>query len=132
MIEIKTSTLSDGEFNRGVFATQDIAKGELLHVAPVVPYPNEEHVLIEHTVLADYVYEYGKNHTAVVLGYGMLFNHSYQPNAVYDIHFEDHTFKYYAYKDIKAGEEILINYNGEVDDMEPLWFMKEKEEEDKK
>lgn len=131
MIEIKTSTLSDGEFNRGVFATQDIAKGELLHVAPVVPYPNEEHVLIEHTVLADYVYEYGKNHTAVVLGYGMLFNHSYQPNAVYDIHFEDHTFKYYAYKDIKVGEEILINYNGEVDDMEPLWFMKEKEDEDK-
>jgi SET domain-containing protein len=130
MIEVKTSTLSNGEFNRGVFATRDIAKGELIHEAPVLPYPNEEHVLIEETILADYVYEYGKNHTAVVLGYGMLFNHSYEPNATYDINFENHTFDYYAYKDIKAGEEILINYNGEVDDKSPLWFLEDQKDEE--
>jgi SET domain-containing protein len=125
MIEIKVSTLCDGEFNRGVFATRDIKKGELIHEAPVIPYLNEEHEFIEKTILADYVYEYGINHTAVILGYGMLFNHSYEPNAIYDINFPNHTFDYYAYKDIKAGEEILINYNGEVDDMTPLWFMKD-------
>lgn len=131
MIEIKTSPLSDGEFNRGVFATCDIKKGTLFHEAPVVPYPNDQHKYIERTVLEDYVYEYGINHSAVVLGYGMLFNHSYEPNATYEINFDKHTFDYYAYKDIKAGEEILINYNGEVDDYEPLWFNKEKEEEAK-
>jgi uncharacterized protein len=127
LIEVKTSTLTDkdAEFNRGVFATEDISKGQLFHIAPVIPYPNVEHILIEETVLSDYVYEYGKNHSAVVLGYGMLFNHSFEPNAVYDIDFSTHTFKYYAYKDIKAGEEILINYNGDVDDKEPLWFMKD-------
>jgi SET domain-containing protein len=125
MIEIKHSTISVGEFNRGVFATQDIKKGELIHEAPVIPYPNEEHEFIEKTILADYVYEYGINHTAVILGYGMLFNHSYEPNATYDINFDNHTFDYYAYKDIKTGEEIFINYNGEVDDMEPLWFNKQ-------
>ncbi len=128
MIEVKTSPLISGEFNRGVFATQDIKKGELIHVAPVVPYPNEEHILIEETALADYVYEYGKNHSAVVLGYGMLFNHSYEPNATYDINFDNHTFEYYAYTDIKAGQEILINYNGEVDNKEPLWFLKEEKD----
>ncbi|WCN36231.1 SET domain-containing protein [Aneurinibacillus uraniidurans] len=127
MIEIKTSTLSDGEFNRGVFATRDIAKGTLIHEAPVIPYPNEDHVFIEQTVLADYVFEYGANHTAVVLGYGMLFNHSYKPNATYDINFENHTFDFYAYTDIRAGEEILINYNGDVDDKDPLWFNKGEE-----
>jgi uncharacterized protein len=127
MIEIKTSPLTDGEFNRGVFATIDIAKGELFHVAPVIPYPNVEHILIENTVLDDYVFEYGINHSAIVLGYGMLFNHSYTPNATYDIKFENHTFEFYAYTDIKAGEEILINYNGEVDDNEPLWFNKDKD-----
>jgi len=125
VIEIRTSSLSDGEFNRGVFATCDIKKGTMFHEAPVVPYPNEQHKYIEKTVLEDYVYEYGINHSAVVLGYGMLFNHSYEPNAIYEISFEKHTFDYYAYKDIKAGEEITINYNGEVDDMEPLWFNKE-------
>jgi uncharacterized protein len=131
LIEIKTSTLSDGEFNRGVFAKRDIAKGELIHEAPVISYPNAEHEHIEKTLLADYAFEYGINHTALLLGYGMLFNHSYTPNATYDINFDNHTFDFYAYKDIKAGEEILINYNGDVDDEEPLWFNMEKEESDK-
>src|SRR3954447_25635550 len=127
MIEIKSSTLSDGEFNRGVFATRDIKKGELIHEAPVIAYPNAEHEHIEKTLLADYAFVYGINHTAILLGYGMLFNHSYQPNATYEINFPNHTFDFFAYKDIKAGQEILINYNGDVDDDEPLWFDKEKE-----
>ena len=38
-----------------------------------------------------------------------------------------HTFDFYAHKDIKAGEEILINYNGDVDDKELLWFDQEQE-----
>ncbi|MER2170498.1 MAG: SET domain-containing protein-lysine N-methyltransferase, partial [Psychrobacillus psychrodurans] len=43
MIEVKKSEISDGEFNRGLFATRDIKKGELLHEAPVISYPNEQH-----------------------------------------------------------------------------------------
>ncbi|AQX55046.1 SET domain-containing protein [Priestia flexa] len=127
MIEIKASTLSDGEFNRGVFATQDIKKGDLIHEAPVIAYPNEEHEHIEKTLLADYSFEYGINHSAILLGYGMLFNHSYTPNATYEINFDKHVFEFYAYTDIKAGDEVLINYNGDVDDQELLWFDKEEE-----
>jgi uncharacterized protein len=122
MIEVKTSPLSDGEFNRGVFATCDFKKGDLLHKAPVIAYPNDQHKHIEKTLLADYAFEYGINHTAILLGYGMLFNHSYEPNATYEINFDTHTFNFYAYTDIKAGDEILINYNGEVDNHDPLWF----------
>lgn len=130
MIEIKISTLSDGEFKRGVFATENIAKGVLFHAAPVLPYPNDEHEHIEKTLLADYAFEYGANHTAIVLGYGMLFNHSYTPNAHYDINFENHTFDFYAYTDIEAGQEILINYNGEVDNDDPLWFNEDLQDKD--
>ncbi|CEG28803.1 SET domain-containing protein [Bacillus sp. B-jedd] len=125
MIQIKSSSLSNGEFNRGVFAVCDIKKGQLLHEAPVIAYPNDQHHHIEQTLLADYAFEYGINHTAILLGYGMLFNHSYEPNATYEINFDNHTFDFYAYKDIKPGEEILINYNGDVDDKEELWFNKE-------
>lgn len=128
MIEVRTSKVSDGELNRGVFATRDIQKGELIHEAPVLPYSNKEDVHIEKTLLADYAFEYGINHSAILLGYGMLFNHSYTPNATYEINFPNHTFDFYAYKDIKAGEEIFINYNGDEDDQEPLWFDKEDEE----
>ncbi|WP_077213490.1 SET domain-containing protein [Bacillus dakarensis] len=127
MIEIKRSPLSDGEFDRGVFATCDIKKGTLIHEAPVISYPNEQHKHIEKTLLADYAFEYGVNHSAILLGYGMLFNHSYEPNAIYELNFDQHTIDYYAYKDIKAGEEILINYNGDVDDKEPLWFNMDKD-----
>nr|WP_092093333.1 SET domain-containing protein [Bhargavaea beijingensis] len=129
LIEIKTSTLSDGEFNRGVFATCDIRKGALIHQAPVIAYPNDQHEHIEQTLLADYAFEYGLNHTAILLGYGMLFNHSYEPNATYEISFENHTFNFYAHTPIKTGEEILINYNGDVDDQEKLWFDREEEPE---
>lgn len=128
MIEVKQSKLGDGEFNRGVFAKVDIPKGQLIHQAPVVPYPNEDHEHVEKTILEDYVFEYGANHTAILLGYGSLINHSYEPNATYDINFENHTFDFYAYTDIKAGEEILINYNGEEDNMDPLWFLDDYEE----
>ncbi len=125
MIEVKTSTLSDGEFNRGVFATRNISKGELLHEAPVIAYPNDQHEHIEKTLLADYAFEYGMNHSCILLGYGMLFNHSYDANADYEINFDNHTFEFYAYKDIKAGEEILINYNGDMDNTDPLWWDKD-------
>lgn len=127
MIEIKTSSLSDGEFNRGVFATQNIKKGELLHQAPVIAYPNEQHEHIEKTLLADYAFEYGIGRTAILLGYGMLFNHSYTPNATYEINFDNETFDFFAYKDIEAGEEILINYNGDEEDQELLWFDRDEE-----
>ncbi|KHE72999.1 SET domain-containing protein [Halobacillus sp. BBL2006] len=124
MIEIRTSTLTDQEFNRGMFATKPIKKDELIHEAPVIPYPNEEYVHIEKTLLADYMFEYGENHTAMLLGYGMMFNHSYQPNADYRINFDNHTFEFFAHKDIEEDEEIFINYNGEVENDTPLWFDK--------
>ncbi|MGX1264363.1 SET domain-containing protein [Rossellomorea marisflavi] len=130
MIEVKISPVSDGELRRGVFAKQDIPKGELVHEAPVIPYPNEEHHYIEKTFLADYVFEYGMNHTALLLGYGMLFNHSYTPNTIYDINFDNHTFDFFAYRDIKAGEELFINYNGEVDNDDPLWFNEKESDEE--
>ena len=41
MIEIKISTISEGEFNRGVFAKENIAKGTLFHEAPVLSYPTQ-------------------------------------------------------------------------------------------
>src|SRR5690606_39910684 len=103
MIEVKTSSLSDGEFNRGVFATRGINKGELLHEAPVISYPNAKQQYIEKTLLADYAFEYGENDSAILLGYGMLFDRSYEPNANYEIDFRNHTFNFYGYTNIKKG-----------------------------
>jgi uncharacterized protein len=124
MIEIKNSEVS----GRGVFASVDIPEGALFHQAPVITYPNEEHQYVEKTVFADYTFEYGIGRSAILLGYGMLFNHSYDPNATYEINFDNETFDFFAFKDIKAGEEVFINYNGDVDDTDPLWFNEDYEE----
>jgi SET domain-containing protein len=58
---------------------------------------------------------------AVALGYGSLYNHSYTPNARYDD--ESPQIKIFtAIREIAAGEEITINYNGEPSDESPVWF----------
>jgi hypothetical protein len=38
--------------------------------------------------------------------------------------FDAQTIDFYCIKPIAAGDEILINYNGEADNMEKVWFMK--------
>ena len=57
----------------------------------------------------------------MALGYGSLYNHSYQPNARYDDG-RGQTKIFMAIRDIALGEEIVVNYNGEPDDKTPVWF----------
>ena len=58
---------------------------------------------------------------ALALGYGSLYNHSYQPNARYDDE-SGQTKVFTAIRDIEAGEEITVNYNGEPEDESPVGF----------
>ncbi|MDM5337502.1 SET domain-containing protein [Fictibacillus enclensis] len=109
------------QFGRGIFATRDIKKGELIHEAPVIASPKEECKYMLKTVLADYVFNWDDGY-AIALGYGSLFNHSYKPNARYKLKKKDLVIRFYAYKDIAAGEEILVNYNGDPTDKQKLWF----------
>ncbi|MBE9054921.1 SET domain-containing protein-lysine N-methyltransferase [Sphaerospermopsis sp. LEGE 08334] len=47
---------------------------------------------------------------------------SYQPNALYVKKFDQQIIEIIAYKYIRKGQEITINYNGNVDDLTPIWF----------
>ena len=58
---------------------------------------------------------------AVALGYGSLYNHSYQPNARYD-DVGRLTKVFSALRDIEPGEEITVNYNGKPGDRGPVGF----------
>ncbi|OCA82843.1 SET domain-containing protein [Pseudobacillus wudalianchiensis] len=113
-----------GRYGRGVYAARDIRKGELIEISPVVVSPKKEWKYLEKTVLFDYCFSWGKDyeHTAIVLGYGSIFNHSYTPNATFDNNLDNLSVDFYAITDIAEGEEITINYNGEPEDQSPLWF----------
>ena len=122
---MKTTCIKDTQkYGRGVYATRDIKIGERFEISPVIILPKEEWEYLKKTKLFNYCFYWGENsdYTAIALGYGSLFNHSYTPNATFYNNEVDLSLDFYAITDIKNGEEIKINYNGEPKDKSPLWF----------
>ena len=103
---------------RGVVARVDIPKGTVFERAPVLVLQEDE---VEDGRLAHYVYAWGRATVGLALGYGSLYNHSFQPNARYD-DIGVQTKEFTALVDIAAGEEITINYNGDPDATDPVGF----------
>lgn len=109
---------------RGVFTRQFIAGGTVIEVSPVIVMSKKDTALSEKTVLNNYIFLWGRRETqtCIALGYCSVYNHSYQPNCEYEMDFEAETMSIKTLRDIKKGEELCINYNGEIDNESPLWF----------
>jgi uncharacterized protein len=109
---------------RGVFASRAIRAGEIIEEAPVIVLPGAEIEHIERTVLQDYYFLWGADEedAAILLGVCSLCNHSYEPNAVFELRPESQTIRFVARRDIAAGEEITTNYNGDPANIKPVWF----------
>jgi len=109
---------------RGVFTAATITEGTLIEVCPVIVLPGAEREFIDKTGLYDYYFIWGEDdeQCAIALGFGSLYNHSFKPNAEYRADFAVPTLDFYALKDIGAGEEITVNYNGDPGNREKLWF----------
>jgi len=123
-IGLKTITFKHtGKKGRGVFALKDFKKGELIESCPVLTFTPRERKILEKTLLNFYIYPWRSTRGAsLALGYGSIYNHSYSPNADWKQNFKKLAMEYRAIKDIKKGEEIVINYNGEPDDMKEIDF----------
>jgi SET domain-containing protein len=106
---------------RGVFALRPIPAGTLIERAPVLIVRAGQWEGMERTILFDYFFAW-QEHSALALGYGSLYNHSYDPNARYMKLFNEEAIEIIALRDIAMGEEILINYNGDPNDNAGLWF----------
>ena len=121
---LKIRLAASGERGRGIVAARNIARDEVIERAPVVVIPEEQWEMIEPTTLRSYTFSWGPNdeHAAVALGYVSMYNHSYTPNAKYVQSPDEVVIEIVALRDIQCGEEILVNYNGEPDDKDPLWF----------
>lgn len=64
-----------------------------------------------------------ENRAAIALGFGSLYNHSYEPNATYEKQLEEGCIDFRALSDIPADTEITVNYNyGNPDDKKRLWI----------
>jgi SET domain-containing protein len=122
--EGRTATGPSPGKGRGLFAHRSIARGELIEEAPVVVVPAAEVEHLDRTTLENYYFEWGEDgrDAALLLGSCSLCNHSYQPNAVFELQPERQTIGFVALRDIQPGEEITTNYNGAPEDSKPLWF----------
>lgn len=111
---------------KGVFTYEAIPEGALLEICPVIIMPESSITLLDQTVLYDYYFQWGEKNDrcAIVLGFGSLYNHSFEPNAEYDMDYENETLDIFALRDIEAGEEILFNYFGYANARGELWFEK--------
>lgn len=116
-------TYSEGK-GRGVFTSQDIEKGAVIEVCPVIFIPKAELPIIHKTVLHDYYFLWGHDQEdcAIALGFGSIYNHELMPNANFILDIEQQTIDIEAIKDITAGDEITLNYHGEPGNAEKLWF----------
>ncbi len=91
----------------GLFCTQQIPRGALIHQAPCLIFPRqsyEDHA--RHTVLEHYLYNCKNGDRLLALGYGSIFNHHRQPNVDYRIDKDKLEIKYYAARDVIIGEEL--------------------------
>lgn len=102
---------------RGVFACRNIDAGEEIERCPMLIVDGEQGEAL--TIGADgYVFGWGDDSTALALGYGSLYNHSYDPNAT-TLETPDELV-ISACKPISAGDEIFINYMGTA--QTGVWF----------
>ena len=112
---------------RGVFASENIEKDELIEWCPLVILKENEVPFLRQTELLNYYFQWKgddiHHSAAICLGFGSLFNHSYTPNATYKKRFDEDVIDFVALKSIGTNEEITVNYNhGDPDDKSPLWI----------
>lgn len=105
---VKEATIENA--GRGVFAKIDIAEGELIENCPVIEVSLKDPANNDDGLLVDNFFYFGDG-LAVALGFGSLYNHSYERNAIYKINLENKTIDFRAIKPVKEGEEITVNYN---------------------
>jgi hypothetical protein len=126
----KAVVISDPSFGRTLITVRDIAAGENLGEAPARVIPTqalEEFGKVD--ALTDLSHTWGYGLPALVLGLPAMVNHSNAANAFYKENRKRRTISLVAYRDIPAGHEVSMNYNGHPDDKSPLdWQPSERAE----
>jgi SET domain-containing protein len=125
------------EKGRGVFALRDFFVGELIETCPIILLPKKDPACFgndgkqitgwgNNSILDSYVFCWesvvGEKDFAICLGYGSLYNHSYEPNAIYEQNYTNNTIEIYAHKAIGKDQEIFLNYNKDPRCNDPVWF----------
>ena len=114
-----------GNKGRGVFTKKPLKADTVVETSPVIVMSNDDRKLLDKTLLHDYIFEWqpdGVEMCCMALGWVPLYNHSYRSNCEYFMNYDEDTIFIKTIADIKAGEELTINYNGPWNDKKKVWF----------
>jgi uncharacterized protein len=109
---------------RGVFTNEIISPNVVVEKSPVIVMSAEDRILLDKTLLHDYIFEWGinKDKCCMALGFVPLYNHSYESNCEYFMDFDKEIIQIKTVRKIEKGEELTINYNGSWNDTKKVWF----------
>ncbi|MEO7119812.1 MAG: SET domain-containing protein-lysine N-methyltransferase [Ginsengibacter sp.] len=109
---------------RGVFTRKKIGPNVIIEESPVIVMNAEDRILLDKTLLHDYIFEWGinKDKCCMALGLVPLYNHSYESNCEYFMDYEEEIIQVKTIRPIAIGEELTINYNGNWNDAKKVWF----------
>jgi SET domain-containing protein len=109
---------------RGVFTRQELEPGQLIECSPVIVLDAADRVLLDQTLLHDYIFEWDPAHRqcCMALGYVPIYNHACPSNCEYEMDFDALQISIRTVRAIAIGEELFINYHGHFDDQRPVWF----------
>ncbi|CAN5643901.1 SET domain-containing protein-lysine N-methyltransferase [soil metagenome] len=109
---------------RGVFTNRALKADTVIEMSPVIVMSAADRLLLDKTLLHDYIFEWGKmkDQCCMALCLVSMYNHSYKSNCEYIMDYEAETIAVQTVRNIKKGEELTINYNGDWNDPAKLWF----------
>lgn len=111
---------------RGMFCHDKINADTVIEISSVIVMQGKDREHLDKTLLHDYIFEWTpegeEKMCCMALGYIPIYNHSYSSNCEYFMDYEAQTMMIKAVRDIEAGEEITINYNGDWNDEKKVWF----------
>ncbi len=99
---------------RGVFAQHPIKVGSIIEECPIIKMKLQEMTVRKHMLLNYYAFmiDEQSEYTGIALGYGSLYNHSDNCNAIYYFNKDKELMIFEAVQPIAKDEEITINYLG--------------------
>ena len=111
----------------GLFATQTIPNGTLIERAPLIicdtySFKCLDDIMGVRHIVSDYPFKWNRHESAIALGYGSTINHtSENPNALFKFNYDYPAVEFYARREIKKDEEILMQYVPDYN-LNKLWF----------
>ena len=109
---------------RGVFTKEKIGANIIIEESPVIVMTSKDRILLDKTLLHDYIFEWGTNKDKCCMALGLvpMYNHGYESNCEYFMDFDKETIQVKTIRSISSGEELTINYNGNWNDNKKVWF----------